>query len=250
MTVLCEYQDYPVVCGEQCCAAGLECLEGDICSCLEGYPVDCGDMCCLEGNTCEAETCTASCPADAPKACDDGLYCCPEGTECDGEGCSCPEENPVECGELCGEPDSICFQGEPTLFECPTGWGVHCGNYCCLDGAECTISMEPCSCPADLPVDCGEYCCSADQVCVDNECIKVSGGGDGCNSNADCAGFGSRHCDAQAICDPAAGLCHCCMPFCQGSSCSCQSCSACSGDPNTRCLDNVCVFKLGGKPSD
>lgn len=75
-----------------------------------------------------------------------------------------------------------------------------------------------------------------------------------CRADADCVGFASRNCGSVAVCDPADGLCHCCLPFVQGTSKMCIACTAtsapdCGGGPQY-CIKKICAFKVGGYPSD
>src|SRR5690349_5463457 len=64
--------------------------------------------------------------------------------------------------------------------ECPFGFPVDCGTYCCESGGTCynggcnAPSNDPApssdSCPAAYPIDCGTYCCESGGTCYDGGC--------------------------------------------------------------------------------
>jgi hypothetical protein len=51
--------------------------------------------------------------------------------------------------------------------ECPPGYPVDCGTYCCEAGSICVGGG---CCDPGFPVFCGEYCCKAGFVCCPDRC--------------------------------------------------------------------------------
>jgi hypothetical protein len=99
--------------------------------------------------------------------------------------------------------------------ECPFGYPVDCGTYCCESGGVCynggcNAPQEPDptpgagSCPSGYPVDCGTYCCESGGVCYNGGCNAPQGpdpdpGGGSCPSGypVDC---GTYCCESGGVC--------------------------------------------------
>ncbi len=224
-----------------------------------------GAVCCDDGSGKTSSYCTnrsASCyPND--RGCSaafpsgtTGAYCCgPSGSIGSND---CPEGQ-RHCGLLCKANGEPCC---PDGADCPTlSWdesgctsakagGVGCGV--CLATSSCVACSAGSCCSGD---PCGEMACTAGPACTGGS----SGGGGSCpavcTSDADCAGFGARHCSPSSGFCGGDGKCHCCFAECsvnpttgQSSGCHCLGCSSCSGD--RMCLGSTCVFKVGGAPCE
>jgi hypothetical protein len=154
---------------------------------------------------------------------------------------------------------SLVYGRTAAAQECPYGYPVDCGTYCCESGAYCEgggcYANQPDpggggSCPGGYPVDCGTYCCESGAFCQDGGCYANQpdpGGGDSCPAGypVDC---GTYCCESGAYCedggcyassdpDPGEGSCPYgypvdCSTYCceSGSYCQDGGCYA-SSDP-------------------
>ena len=176
-------------CGDLCCPATWNCIEGGE-ACIPLGADYCGDGdWCNAGTVCKAD---GGCMTLGATECGDELVCSP-GLVCvaltTGFAC-CPEGNSLGCGETCC-PDNYscaadgdqhhcvppgatyCGDGEicPAATECIPGGGcMLLGSTVCGDGAVCTPIFE-CNpyggcCPISKPKGCGSTCCPSQFDCL------------------------------------------------------------------------------------
>lgn len=124
-------------CAGNCCAAGMECVQGELClePCQPGA-VRCGDLhtCCQPGGECVDGRCIAPCEAGTSRC---GKFeCCDNRTEeCRGGVCipKC-KPNETRCRTACCKPGARCHLG--FCEDCP-GTRQGCGARCCPAGQSC-----------------------------------------------------------------------------------------------------------------
>jgi len=147
--------------------------------------------------------------------------------------------------------------GRASAQECPFGYPVDCGTYCCESGGVCynggcnapqgpDPDPDPGvgTCPSGYPVDCGSYCCESGGVCYDGGCNAPTGPdpepAGSCPSGypVDC---GTYCCESGGVCydggcngpgDPGTATCPDgypvdCGTFCCSSGASCGSNNTC-----------------------
>jgi hypothetical protein len=144
--------------------------------------------------------------------------------------------------------------GRAAAQECPFGYPVDCGTYCCESGGVCynggcnapqAPDPEPGggTCPAGYPVDCGSYCCESGGVCYNGGCNAPQGpdpapGGGTCPAGypVDCSTY---CCESGGVCydggcngptgpdpEPGGGTCPAGYPVDCGTYC-CESGGVC-----------------------
>ena len=77
----------------------------------------------------------------------------------------CPDGYPVDCGSYCCEAGSMCVDGTC----CPSGYPISCGDQCCEAGDTC---IDGICCPPGYTVNCGGYCCEAGSRCCGDYCCE------------------------------------------------------------------------------
>ena len=209
------------------CPSG-ECLEAQLCSCLENCVSFPGR--CSEPTNCDdlpADCCNSDCPCSAEQVCLDGgdqdgrcvnsdlpAFSCWTSDDCD-QGYECYGASVCPCGDNCALPDT-------------PGQCLALASSCCDEG-------DPNGCPLGsdcLPID-GQGTCHAQLPSPS------------CWLDEDCA--------ADEVCQ-GAQLCHC-MEWCLSSPGICQPAPACDDYPNNCCSSQCpcqnsnadCVPSQGGE---
>lgn len=215
-------------CGETCCGAGQECVQG---ACADACPTQrCGaaEVCCTGGEVCHFDQCRAPGEAcrvaeecDGASLCLDG-YCYPTAGAC-AEREDCPAR--YACDPLshqCFRPPSVCLATEQ-----------ECGNLCCASYETCQREGGP-SCVAAACADgqgrCGGACCDDARECVDNACVPR------CES---------ERCGPLELCCGVGEVCRAnqCAPACETVSCGAAHTCCAEGDI---CYVDQCVTPGGG----
>jgi hypothetical protein len=199
-----------VICGNDCCKAGIfGCNQG---TCCPQETTPCGRMCCGAGEECAT---TAG-------------FCCAVGTTACGVSC-------CGAGEICGDPKSgLC---------CPTGQ-VASNGICCLAGmTECNgacCASGDCQGGAESPS--GELCCGS-KLCGGQCCDGAAGGcvngtccWGGTDSNGNCCPLGDSVVNGACCANGQACGSACCA---SGNSCLNAATSQCGIPPNTCTGGNV-----------
>jgi len=117
---------------------------------------------------------SSSCNSSYPVNCYNGI-CCPASYSCAAGGSCTPPSNcplgyPVACGNFCCSSGQVCYGGHCIAFSdeygCPFGYTVDCGNgFCCNTGTVCGsdgfchTSTNGGNCPDGYPVNCGDGYC-------------------------------------------------------------------------------------------
>jgi len=109
--------------GSKACGDRFCCPSQDTCNrsgcCGSQFPVACGDYCCAPGSVCGQGNCADPCPANAPVACGDPLVCCAPDSVCGQAGCNDSPTGPTLPAGTYNV--TICISGTISLPCTPVG---------------------------------------------------------------------------------------------------------------------------------
>jgi len=197
------------VCGEACCQAEEQCVEGECVTfgCTAG--LECGTGCCVAGETCIEGLCCG------PSSVCGGDCCNPDESCIDGACLSCPREL---CDGVCCLDWETCHQGS-----CCTTESI-CGDACCAEGAACLLSTCVPDCLGSNPCGPTGACCEAGtETCYLGDCVSP---GEECGELRACSG-------EDRFCALSLGRC---LPLAETEACELASAPGTDG-PNLTVVD-------------